>query len=94
MKRQYLNLTHGAWRQLRRNWQLAPSPILLWQTLAPGTLFSALTGLQRTAAREQLVHANLKDAIVILGYWRSGPPYCTSYSVSIPGAVFLRRMPA
>ncbi|MGA7240632.1 MAG: sulfotransferase [Bryobacteraceae bacterium] len=72
MKRQYLNLTHGAWRQLRRNWQLAPSPILLWQTLAPGTLFSALTGLQRTAAREQLVHANLKDAIVILGYWRSG----------------------
>ncbi len=72
MKRQYLNLTRGAWRQLRRNWQLAPSPVLFWQTLVPGALFSALTGLQRTAAREHLVHANLKDAIVILGYWRSG----------------------
>jgi omega-hydroxy-beta-dihydromenaquinone-9 sulfotransferase len=72
MTRQYLNLTRGAWRQLRHNWRLPPSPILLWQTLVPGTLFSALTGLQRTAAREQLLHANLKDAVVILGYWRSG----------------------
>jgi hypothetical protein len=72
MPHQYLNLTGRAWRQLRHNWALAPSPILLWQTMVPGTLFSALTGLQRTAAREQLVHANLKEAIVILGYWRSG----------------------
>jgi omega-hydroxy-beta-dihydromenaquinone-9 sulfotransferase len=72
MQRQYLNLTRGAWRQLRRNWRLPSSPILFWQTLVPGTLFSALTGLQRTAAREQLLHANLKNAVVILGYWRSG----------------------
>jgi hypothetical protein len=72
MARQYLNLTRGAWRQLRRNWRLPPSPILFWQTLVPGTLFSALTGLQRTASREQLLHSNFKDAIVILGYWRSG----------------------
>jgi hypothetical protein len=72
MKRQYLNLTRGAWLQMSRNWRLPSSPILFWQTLVPGTLFSALTGLQRTAAREQLLHANLRDAIVILGYWRSG----------------------
>ena len=75
MQRQYLNLTCGAWRQLRRNWRLPSSPILFWQTLVPGTLFSALTGLQRTAAREQLLHANLNGAIVILGYWRSGTTF-------------------
>jgi omega-hydroxy-beta-dihydromenaquinone-9 sulfotransferase len=72
MTHQYLNLTRGAWRQLRRNWQIKPGPMLLWQTLVPGSMFSALTSLQRTAAREQLLHANLKDSIVILGYWRSG----------------------
>jgi len=72
MKRQYLNLTGGAWRQLRRNWRLPSSPLVFWQTLVPGTLFSALTRVQRTAACEQLHQANLRDAIVILGYWRSG----------------------
>jgi hypothetical protein len=46
--------------------------MLLWQTLVPGTLFTTLTGLQRATNREQLAQANLKDAIVILGYWRSG----------------------
>jgi hypothetical protein len=50
-----------------RNWQLPYSSILFWQTLVPGTLFTALTGLQRAAAREQLLHANLKNAIVLLG---------------------------
>jgi hypothetical protein len=72
MSRQYLNLTAGAWRQLRRNWHLPPSPLLLWQTLAPGSLFSAMAGLQQAVSREQLARANYRDAIVVLGYWRSG----------------------
>jgi hypothetical protein len=72
MSRQYLNLTAGAWRQFRRNWRLPPTPLLLWQTLGPGSLFSALTGLQRATARDQLAQANYQNAIVVLGYWRSG----------------------
>lgn len=72
MSRQYLNLTASAWRQLRRNWHLRPSPILLWQTLVPGTVFSGLAGLQETVLREQLAQANFRDAVVVLGYWRSG----------------------
>ena len=72
MSRQYLNLTSGAWRQLRRNWHLPPSPMLLWQTLAPGSVFSAMAGLQETVNRQQLAQANFRDAIVVLGYWRSG----------------------
>lgn len=72
MSHYYLNLTAGAWRQLRRNWRLRPSPMLLWQTLAPGSLFSALAGMQATLARQQLAEANYRNAIVVLGYWRSG----------------------
>ena len=72
MSRQYLNLTAGAWRQLRRNWRLRPTPMLLWQTMGPGSLLSMLSGLQQTVSREQLAKANLKDAVVVLGYWRSG----------------------
>jgi hypothetical protein len=45
---------------------------LLWQTLLPGSLFSALAGLQETISREQLATANYRNAVVILGYWRSG----------------------
>jgi hypothetical protein len=72
VSRQYLNLTAGAWRQLRRNWRLRPSPLLLWQTLVPGTMFSAMTRLQETVSREQLAQANYRNAVVVLGYWRSG----------------------
>jgi omega-hydroxy-beta-dihydromenaquinone-9 sulfotransferase len=67
-----LNLTAGAWRQLRRNWRLRPTPILLWQTLVSGTLFSAMSGMQKIVARDQLAKANFRDAVVVLGYWRSG----------------------
>ncbi len=70
--RQYLNLTADAWRQLRRNWRLQPSPMLLWQTIAPGSLFSAMAALQASLSRQQLAKANYKDAVVVLGYWRSG----------------------
>jgi hypothetical protein len=72
VSRQYLNLTAGAWRQLRANWKLSPSPMLLWQTFVPGTVFSALAGLQETVSRQQLAQANFSDAVVVLGYWRSG----------------------
>lgn len=46
--------------------------MLLWQTLAPGSLFSAMAGLQETVSRAQLAQANYRDAVVVLGYWRSG----------------------
>ncbi|MGB8771240.1 MAG: sulfotransferase [Candidatus Korobacteraceae bacterium] len=46
--------------------------MLLWQTLAPGSLFSAMAALQEMSARKQLAQANYRNAIVILGYWRSG----------------------
>jgi hypothetical protein len=72
MSRQYLNLRGQAWRQLRRNWKLPPTPMLLWQTLVPGSLFSTLAALQRATASQQLTQANFKDSLVILGYWRSG----------------------
>src|SRR5579864_885983 len=72
MSRQYLNLTTGAWWQLRRNWRLPLSLMLLWQTLVPGWLFSMLTTVQRVTTRKQLARATIRDAIVIIGYWRSG----------------------
>jgi len=72
VSRQYLNLTSKAWKQLRRNWNLAASPILLWQTLGPGAILSVLARMQRSSCREQLAGANLRDAVVVLGYWRSG----------------------
>ena len=46
--------------------------MLLWQTLAPGSVFSAMAGLQEAVNRQQLAQANFRDAIVVLGYWRSG----------------------
>ncbi len=72
MSRQYLNLTSGAWRQLRRNWQLPASSMLLWQTMGPGSVLSVVATLQEAVSREQLAKANLTGALVVLGYWRSG----------------------
>src|SRR5262249_44905037 len=72
VSRQYLNLDGHAWRQLRRNWRLRPTPLLLWQTLVPGSLFSIMARLQRTMAGDQLAKADLRNAVVVLGYWRSG----------------------
>ena len=46
--------------------------MLLWQTFAPGSLFSATAGLQQAVSREQLAKANYRNAIAVLGYWRSG----------------------
>lgn len=72
MSRQYLNLSSSAWNQLRRNWRLPASPMLLWQTLGPGSVLSAMAALQQATSRQQLSQANLGGAIVVLGYWRSG----------------------
>ncbi len=46
--------------------------MLLWQTLAPGSVFSAMAGMQEALNRQQLAQANYRNAIVVLGYWRSG----------------------
>ena len=46
--------------------------MLVWQTLMPGSVFSAVAGLQETVSRTQLAEANFRNAIVVLGYWRSG----------------------
>jgi omega-hydroxy-beta-dihydromenaquinone-9 sulfotransferase len=72
LSRHFLNLTAGAWRQLHANWRLRPSPLLFWQTLVPGSLFSFMDGLQQRVSAAQLSKANFRDAVVVLGYWRSG----------------------
>src|SRR5436190_9853771 len=69
VSRHYLNLTASAYRQLRRNWHLPASPMLLWQSLVPGSLFSAMSALQAKVTRAQLAQANYRNAIVVLGYW-------------------------
>jgi hypothetical protein len=72
VKRQQLNLTGAAWRQLRRNWSVPFAPALLWQTLVPGSMFAAMDSMQRSISSDGLAKANLTGAVVILGYWRSG----------------------
>ena len=72
MSRQYLNMTSAAWRQLRRNWRLPATPAFLWQTIGPGSVLSTMTAMQQSVSREQLAKADLRNAIVVLGYWRSG----------------------
>jgi len=72
VSRQYLNLTSAAWRQLRHNWNLPATPSYLWQTIGPGAVLSAMAAVQHSTSQEQLAKANLRDAVVVLGYWRSG----------------------
>lgn len=57
---------------MRKNWCLPPSFMLLWQTWIAGSLFSATEGLQAAVASKQLEQANYREAVIILGYWRSG----------------------
>lgn len=70
--RHYLNLSSAAWRQLRRNWRLPPSPILLWETYVAGSLLTLAGGLQRATYSAKLSQISLDNSLVILGYWRSG----------------------
>jgi omega-hydroxy-beta-dihydromenaquinone-9 sulfotransferase len=46
--------------------------MLLWQSSGPGSVLSAMAAMQRSVSGEQLANANLRDAVVVLGYWRSG----------------------
>jgi omega-hydroxy-beta-dihydromenaquinone-9 sulfotransferase len=46
--------------------------MLLWQTWGSGTLFSIMSAMQNAVARERLAKANFRNAVVVLGYWRSG----------------------
>jgi len=46
--------------------------MLLWQSYIPGTMFSAMAAFQKTALHERIAKANLRDAVIVLGYWRSG----------------------
>jgi omega-hydroxy-beta-dihydromenaquinone-9 sulfotransferase len=46
--------------------------MLLWQTMGPGTVLSAMSAMQQATSGEQLAQANLSGAVVVLGYWRSG----------------------
>lgn len=40
--------------------------------MVPGSLFSMMSGLQRAVHASQLAQPNFRDAVMILGYWRSG----------------------
>jgi hypothetical protein len=46
--------------------------MLLWQTIVPGSLFSMMSGLQQAVHATRLANPNFRDAVMILGYWRSG----------------------
>lgn len=46
--------------------------MVLWQSTAAGSVLSTMAGLQSALHREQLAKANFRNAIVVLGYWRSG----------------------
>lgn len=46
--------------------------MVLWQSMAAGSVLSAMAGMQAKLHGQQLAKANFRDAIVVLGYWRSG----------------------
>jgi omega-hydroxy-beta-dihydromenaquinone-9 sulfotransferase len=72
MKRRHLNLTAEAWRSLRRAWRPPSSPTLVWQRFIAGPVLSKVYALQTQTTKDVRERANLNDALVILGYWRSG----------------------
>jgi len=67
-----LNLTAGAWRQLRRSWRPPSGGLLLWQSFVAGPLFAVLDKFQDAAVGARRDNVQLSGSIVILGYWRSG----------------------
>ena len=70
--RAYLNLTAGAWRQLRRSWNLPLSPLLLWQSTVTGPVLSAINRIQQSATAKRMAGRDLAGSVFIVGYWRSG----------------------
>jgi hypothetical protein len=69
----------GAWRQLRRNWQLPVTPALLTQSWIAGSLMSLLGALQSAVSAKARHSASLSGSIFILGYWRSGTTLLHDY---------------
>ncbi len=72
MTRTYLNLNKRAWRNIRRSWDPPSSVMLYWQSFIAGALFSGTNVLQTRLMDKKGICANLNNAVVILGYWRSG----------------------
>lgn len=72
MSRHHLNLTAGAWKQVRRAAQPRLNGALLWQSLVAGPVFSGLERLQTAIIGQRRAETTLAGSIVILGYWRSG----------------------
>ena len=70
--RAYLNLTAGAWRQLRRSWNLPLSPLLLWQSTVTGPVLSVINRIQQSATAKRVAGCDLAGSVFIVGYWRSG----------------------
>ena len=70
--RAYLNLTAGAWRQLRRSWNLPLSPLLLWQSTVTGPVLSVINRIQQSATAKRAAGCDLAGSVFIVGYWRSG----------------------
>lgn len=70
--RAYLNLTAGAWRQLRRSWKLPWSSLLLWQSTVTGPVLSAIKGIQRKTTAKRTAGCDLAGSVFVVGYWRSG----------------------
>jgi hypothetical protein len=68
----YFNLNVFAWRQLRRSWALTPTAELEQRTYIYGTLHTLASGLQSLLAGFRRARAPKDNAIVILGFWRSG----------------------
>ena len=79
-RRQHLNLTVRAVRQLRHNWALPPSRPLLWQRLASGPACSAYEWIQEIAVGRKIAECALASGpVVIIGYWRSGTTLLHEY---------------
>jgi hypothetical protein len=72
-------MTAHAWGQLRKSWKLPLTPVLLWQSLVAGPLFSILNSCQTSLTAKQRQTASLAGPLVVLGYWRSGTTLLHNY---------------
>lgn len=66
----YLNLTAGAWSQLRRSWAVPSTPSLLREAYLAGPARSLIAALQSAVVGSPSVEK--AEAIFVVGFWRSG----------------------